>query len=121
MKHASKISMTDVYILQVCTRRKKIVVLYYFDDCVYWYTSEALVKWFVKTLNIILHVKFLVFSHWFVSIGLSQLEDHSISVDPARYSTSVVAKYLDTATFKKGTNFYKSTLPSDMIFTKDYA
>ena len=27
-----------------------IVVLSYVDDCVYWYTSEALGKWFVDTL-----------------------------------------------------------------------
>ena len=27
----------------------KIVVLSYVDDCVYWYTSEALEKWFVDT------------------------------------------------------------------------
>ena len=25
-------------------------VLYYFDDCFYWYTSEALGKWFVNAL-----------------------------------------------------------------------
>ena len=30
----------------------KIVVLSYVDDCVYWYTSEALGKWFVNTYNI---------------------------------------------------------------------
>ena len=29
----------------------KIVVLYYVYDCVYWYTSEALGKWFVDTLG----------------------------------------------------------------------
>ena len=45
-------------------------------------------------------------------------EDHSISVDQARYATSVVAKYLDTATVKASTKFYKTTFPSDMIFTK---
>ena len=28
----------------------KNVVLYYVDDCVYWYNSEALGKWFVDTL-----------------------------------------------------------------------
>ena len=40
-------------------------------------------------------------------------------VDQARYATSIVAKYLDTDTVKKSTNFYKTTFPSDMIFTKD--
>ena len=28
----------------------KIVVLSYVDDCVYWYTNDDLVKWFVDTL-----------------------------------------------------------------------
>ena len=38
------------------------------------------------------HVKFLGFAHWFISIRISQLKDHSISVDQARYDTSIVAK-----------------------------
>ena len=29
----------------------KIVVLYYVDDFVYWYTSDALGKWFVDDLE----------------------------------------------------------------------
>ena len=44
------------------------------------------------------------------------MRDHSILLDQARYATSVVAKYLDTATVNTSTNFYKTTLPSDMIF-----
>ena len=48
-------------------------------------------------------------------------EGHSVSVDKARYVTSIVAKYLYTATFKTSTNFYKTTLLSDMMFTKDDA
>ena len=36
----------------------KIVVLSYVDDCVYWYTSEALVKLFVYTLGKRFHVNF---------------------------------------------------------------
>ena len=47
-------------------------------------------------------------------------EYHSISVDQARYATSIVAKYLDNATVKASNKFYKTTLPSDMIFTKKY-
>ena len=47
------------------------------------------------------------------------MKDHSIYLDQARYSTSIVAKYLDTATVKASTKFYKATFPSDMIFTKD--
>ena len=47
------------------------------------------------------------------------MKDHSISVDQARYATSIVAKYLDTATLKVSTKFYKTTLPADMLFTKE--
>ena len=36
-----------------------IVVLSYVDDFLYWYTSEALGKWFVDTLGKIFHVNFL--------------------------------------------------------------
>ena len=96
----------------------KVVVLSYVDDCVYWYTSEALGKWFVDTLGKRFHVNFLGYAHWFMSIIISHMKDHSISVDQARYATSIVAKYLDTATVKASTKFYKTTLPSDMIFTK---
>ena len=42
---------------------KIIVVLYYVDDRVYWYTPEALGKCSVDILGNILHVKFLRFSH----------------------------------------------------------
>ena len=52
-------------------------------------------------------------------IRISQLGDHSISVDQARYSTSIVAKYLDSATVKVSNKFYKKTLPADMKFTKE--
>ena len=54
-----------------------------------------------------------------MSTRISKLKDHSISVDQARYDTSIVAKYLDTATVKASTKFYKTTLPADMIFTKE--
>ena len=96
----------------------KIVVLSYVDDCVYWYANEDLGKWFVDTLGERFHVNFLRFAHCFMSIRISQLKDHSISVDQARYATSIVAKYLDIATVKEIKKFYKTTLPSDMIFTK---
>ena len=46
------------------------------------------------------------------------MKDHYISVDQARYATSIVAKYLDNVTVKASTKFYKTTLPSDIIFTK---
>ena len=96
----------------------KIVVISYVDDCVSWYTSEALGKWFVDTLGEIFHVNFLGYAHWFVSIRISQMKDYSISVDQARYATPFVAKYLYTVTVKASTRFYNTTLPSDMIFNK---
>ena len=64
-------------------------------------------------------MNFLGFAHWLRLIRISQLKDHSISVDQARYNTSIVAKYLDTATVKASKKFYKTPLPSDMIFTKE--
>ena len=64
-----------------------IVVLSYVDDCFYWYTNEDIVKWFVDTLGKRFHVNFLGFAHWFMSIRISQLKEHSISVDQARYAT----------------------------------
>ena len=72
----------------------KIVVLYYFDDCVYWYTNEDIGKWFVDTLGKRFHVNFLGYAHWFMSIRISQLRDHSISVDLARYATFFCCKRL---------------------------
>ena len=65
------------------------------------------------------HVNFLVYAHWVMSIRISQMKDHSVSVDQARYATSIVAKYLDTTTVKASTKLYNTTLTSDMIFTKD--
>ena len=67
------------------------------------------------TLGKIFHVNFLGFAHLFMSIIIYQLKDHSISVDQARYATSIVAKYLNTATVKVSNKFYKTTLPADMI------
>ena len=67
----------------------------------------------------ILRVKFLLYAHWFMSISISQMKYHSILVDKARYATSILAKYLDTSTVKTSTKFYKTTLPSDIIFSKD--
>ena len=56
-----------------------------------------------------------------MSIRISQMKVHSISVDQARYATCIVAKYLYTATVKVSTKFHKTTLPADMIFTKENA
>ena len=40
------------------------------------------------------------YAHWFMSIIISYMKEHSISMDQARYATSSVEKYLDTATVK---------------------
>ena len=91
----------------------------YVDDCVYWYNSDAVLKCFVDTLGKRFHVNFLGYAHWFMSINISHMKDHSISVDQDRYATSIVEKYFNTATVKASKTFYKTILPSDMIFTKD--
>ena len=40
-------------------------------------------------------------------------------MDQARYATSIVAKYLDTATVKVSNKFYKTKFSANMIFTKE--
>ena len=49
------------------------------------------------------------------------MKDHSISMYQAIYATSIFAKYLDTAKVNTSKTFYKTTFPSDMIFTKSDA
>ena len=95
-----------------------IVILSYVDDCVYWYTSGVIGQRFVYTSGKRFHVNFLGYAHWLMSIIISQINNHSISVDHARYATSIVVKYLDTATVKASTKFYKTTFTYGMIFTK---
>ena len=97
----------------------KIVVLSYVDDYVYWYMNEDLGKKIVDTLGKIFHVNFFGYANWFISIRISQLKDHSISVHQDRYATSVVEKYLDTVIVKVSTKFYKTTLLDDTILTKE--
>ena len=72
--------------------RTKKIVLSYVDDFVYCYTYEALGKYFMDTLGKIFHVNFLGYAHWFMSIRIYQMKDHSISVDQDIYAISVVAK-----------------------------
>ena len=55
-----------------------------------------------------------------LSIRISQVKNNSISVDEARYSTSVVAKYLDTTTIKENSEFHKTTLTHDIKLIKEY-
>ena len=47
------------------------------------------------------------------------MRDRSIYMDQARYATSIVEKYLDTATVKEIKRFYKTIFPADMLFTKE--
>ena len=70
----------------------KIVVLSYVGDCVYCYTSEAIGTWCWGTLGKILHMNFLMYSHWFMSIRIYQMKDNSVSVYRARYATYIVSK-----------------------------
>ena len=49
---------------------------------------------------------------------LSQIKDRSINVDQARYATSIFEKKVDTSTVKTSKKFYKTNLPSDLLFTK---
>ena len=64
-------------------------------------------------------MKFLGYAHWFRSIKISQLKDHSVSVDQDRCATSIVAKYSDTATVKVSKKFYKTTFLAEMILPKE--
>ena len=54
-----------------------------------------------------------------MSTMIYQMKDHPVSVYQDRYSTSIVAKYLDTTTIKIIKKVYKTTFPYDMIFIKD--
>ena len=103
------------------TDGSNLVVLSYVYYCVYWYTYEELVNWFVDTLGKILHVNFLGCSHQFKFIIISQLKNHSISVYQDRYSTYVIANYLDTATIKENSKSNNTILSHYMIFTKEGA
>ena len=47
------------------------------------------------------------------------MKDHSISVDQAKYPTSIVAEYFDTAIVKVSTKVYNNKLTADIIFTKE--
>ena len=73
---------------------------------------------FWDTIGNRFHVIFLGYTNWFVSIRISQMKDHSISVYQARYDTSIVSKYFDNVTVKTSTYFYKTNFPYYMIFTK---
>ena len=101
MNQASNSQGSSVCILQVCNICIQVSCVILSWWLCWWYTYEELVKWFVDTLGKILHAKFLGYTHWLVSISISQLNDHSISVDQARYVTPAVEKYLGTSTIKE--------------------
>ena len=63
-------------------------------------------------------MKLLGYTNLFMSIRISHMKDHSIYVDQDRYTTSIVAKYLNTSTVKASTKFYNTTFSYDMISTK---
>ena len=73
---------------------------------------------FLDTIGNILHVNFLVYANWFMSISISQMKDHSISLDQAIYDTSILDKYLYTYTFKTSKKLYKTNLSSGMVLIK---
>ena len=75
----------------------------------------------MDTLVNIFHVNFLGYSYLFMPIIIYQMKDDFISVYQYRYDTSIVANYLDTATVKTTTQYYKTTLPYDIIVTKSGA
>ena len=72
----------------------------------------------MDTLEKAFRVKYLGYAHWFMSIIISQMKDHSISVDQDRYSTSIVKKYLDNSIVKASKKFHKTNFPYDIISTK---
>ena len=47
------------------------------------------------------------------------MKNHSISLYQARYATYILDKYLDTATVKTSTKFYKTIFPYDNILAND--
>ena len=53
-----------------------------------------------------------------MSISISYIKDHSISVDQARYAASIVAKYIYNSTAKKSTKFIRPIF-YHIILTKD--
>ena len=67
------------------------------------------------------HVNFLGYAHLFMPIRISQMNYHFISVYQARYATSILEKYLNTATVNTSKMFYNTIFPSDIIFTKSDA
>ena len=73
----------------------------------------------MDTLGKIFYVNFLGYAHCFMSIRISQLKYHCIYLDQSLYATYVVVKYLNTATIKELSKSYKTTLLSDVIFTKE--
>ena len=79
------------------TEGSKSLVLYFVYESVCWCKYQELGKWFVDTFGKIFHMNFLGYKYWFMSIRISQLKDHFISVYQATYATYVVTEHIDTA------------------------
>ena len=75
----------------------------------------------MDNLGKIFHVNLFVYAHWFISIRISWMKDHFISVYQDIYATSVVDKYLDSSIVNTSAKLYKTPFPYDMIFTKSDA
>ena len=43
-----------------------VFVLYYVYDCFYWYTSQAVGKWFMDAIGKRFHLNLLAYAHWFM-------------------------------------------------------
>ena len=81
----SKFQMSVYY--KYAPNGSNLVVLSYVYDCVYLYKYKKLGKWFVDKFGKIFHMNLPGYAHWFISISISQLKYHSISVDQDRYDT----------------------------------
>ena len=101
---------------------EKNAVLYYVYYCVYWYTYEYPGNLFVYNIGERFHVNFLGYAHWFMSIIISHMKDHSISVYKARSATSIVTKYLDIVTVNTITKFYDASTSDKQVekFTREF-
>ena len=88
------------------------------DDCIYYYTSENLGRWFVDALGKRFNVTFLGHAHWLIIIRITQNVDVSVSADQSRYFLAIVNKYLSHAMVRAIDKHHNRFLPCDMIFKK---
>ena len=93
--------MSNICILKVYTRWFQVIyVILYWQLCILvyvWGTSELVYGYTWKYIPF----ELIRYAHSFIYIMISELNNHYVSVNQARYATSVVAKYLDTAVIKQ--------------------